>query len=983
MSNQQTNTYCFNTIQEMQTDSYKTKLLGQVTASIDKTLASFLNVMPKIYFQTNDEDTILQHLSAILIANTSGNQEQIVLANHDASQQTFIHFGSYPGLLTDILDKLPEGRSIQLARAYTADDNSLVIDVFDFDESESETDLKEIKAEYLKELNHTSDATQNYYPAEVAEFIETVNAHYLHRFDIEAIVAHCQLVNKVRGSLDAVTSINPVPDSDGLYYIAYAAGQIESTNLFKRLSRYFSTLGYDIREAFLENFALDTPEQTALVILQIKVNEIHTQTGAETALQHRTSEITRLPYLDQCVLDISFSNPDWSLLTAEIIVGLCHIAHQILAAEPETLLSRKAIKEIALSHENISLAICQAFMKKFSSDKLEESQSILNSIDLAIHDDVADNKEVQVLSLLKQIVEATLKSNVFSRKRYALSFRLSPDIFLSEKRHNRAFGIFYVHGKAFDGFHVRFQDIARGGVRIVQPSNIEQYAIEVARLFDEVYDLANAQQLKNKDIPEGGSKGVILVKPSANKFRCGKSFVDGLLDLIVDNEHLETPRVDIYTAPELLFLGPDENVTNDLIEWIIARAVKRNYVLPNAFMSSKPNAGINHKTYGVTSEGVNIFLEVGLNNVGINPRKDSFTVKITGGPDGDVAGNLIKILHREYGENAKIVGIADGSGCAEDPDGLKHEELLRLVKSDLAIAEFDKSMLGHAGSVLSIVDHGGADARNSMHNRLQSDVFVPAGGRPSTINEHNYQDFLLADGSPSSKLIVEGANLFLTPQARELLTQHGVLIVKDSSANKCGVICSSYEIVAGMMLSEEDFLNIKDEFVTEVIKKLQQFAMFEAKTLFREHYFHPQQSLTRLSMSLSMEIIKITDLIAQLIENGQVETEGFNRVMMMEFFPESLLRKAGSELLKKLPAPYVIRAMASILASRIIYHEGISYLASLDEKQLMDHIIQYLQQEEKTGSLIRQLENSEIVDKVKIIELLKRGATGTALRWQN
>ncbi|MCG6937728.1 MAG: NAD-glutamate dehydrogenase [Gammaproteobacteria bacterium] len=894
----------------MKSDNYRTKLLSQVENSIDATLTSFLNVMPKIYFETNDEETVLQHLSAILIANTSGNQEQIVLANHDASQQTFIHFGSYPGLLTDILDQLPEDRSIQLARAYTADDNSLIIDIFDFDESENKTDSQEIRARQLNELTCFRDAAQDFNPAEVAEFIATVNTHYLQRFNIADIVAHCRLVSKVRGSLDAVTSINPVPGSDRLYYIAYASGQIESTNLFKRLSRYFSSLGYDIRDAFLENFALDTPEQTALVVLQIKINGAISLAETAASLQHRVSDILRLPYLDQSVLDISFNNPGWSLISAEIIVGLCHIAHQIMATDAETLLSRQTINEIALSHESISLSICQAFLKKFSNDDMAASQSILASVDQSIHDDVADNKEVLVLGLLKQIVEATLKSNVYSTKRYALCFRLSPDIFISEKRHNRAFGVFYVHGKAFDGFHVRFQDIARGGVRIVQPSSMEQYAIEVGRLFDEVYDLAYAQQLKNKDIPEGGSKGVILAKPSSNILRCGKSFVDGLLDLIIDNAQLETPRVDYYPDAELLFLGPDENVTNNLIEWIIARAAKRLYVLPNAFMSSKPNAGINHKTYGVTSEGVNIFLEVGLNNIGINPRKESFTIKITGGPDGDVAGNLVKILNREYGENAKIVGIADGSGCAEDPDGLSHQELLRLVENDLPIAEFKKSWLNQSGRVLSIADAGGAEARNTLHNRLESDVFVPAGGRPSTINEHNFQDFLLANGRPSSKLIVEGANLFLTPQARELLTQHGILIVKDSSANKCGVICSSYEIVAGMMLGDEEFLEIKNKFVTEVIEKLQEFAMFEAKTLFREHYFHPEQSLTRLSMSLSMEIIKITDLIAQLIENGRIKTQGFNQVMMMEFFPESLLNRVGDKLLNKLPVPYVIRAMA-------------------------------------------------------------------------
>lgn len=37
---------------------------------------------------------------------------------------------------------------------------------------------------------------------------------------------------------------------------------------------------------------------------------------------------------------------------------------------------------------------------------------------------------------------------------------------------------------------------------------------------------------------------------------------------------------------------------------------------------------------------------------------------------------MIKILAREYGENARIVGISDGFGYAEDPEGLEMKELL-------------------------------------------------------------------------------------------------------------------------------------------------------------------------------------------------------------------------------------------------------------------------------------------------------------------
>ena len=41
------------------------------------------------------------------------------------------------------------------------------------------------------------------------------------------------------------------------------------------------------------------------------------------------------------------------------------------------------------------------------------------------------------------------------------------------------------------------------------------------------------------------------------------------------------------------------------------------------------------------------------------------------------------------------------------------------------------------------------------------------------MHEHNWREFLDEEGRPSSNLIVEGANLFLTPTARERLSTEG------------------------------------------------------------------------------------------------------------------------------------------------------------------------------------------------------------------
>jgi glutamate dehydrogenase len=89
--------------------------------------------------------------------------------------------------------------------------------------------------------------------------------------------------------------------------------------------------------------------------------------------------------------------------------------------------------------------------------------------------------------------------------------------------------------------------------------------------------------------------------------------------------------------------------------------------------------------------------------------------------------------------------------------------LLRLFYEAKPISEFTKSKLSSHGRKITVNegDGAGTKARNRMTFTVKSDVFIPAGGRPFTINDTNWRSFLLADGTPSSRLIVEGANIFV------------------------------------------------------------------------------------------------------------------------------------------------------------------------------------------------------------------------------
>lgn len=307
---------------------------------------------------------------------------------------------------------------------------------------------------------------------------------------------------------------------------------------------------------------------------------------------------------------------------------------------------------------------------------------------------------------------------------------------------------------------------------------------------------------------------------------------------------------------------------------------------------------------------------------------------MTGGPDGDVAGNEIKILIREYGEKCKIVGVADHSGCAEDPDGLDHSELLRLVHNNLCIAHFDSSKLSGEGVVHQADNDAGIKARNNMHNRLEADAFVPAGGRPNTIDIHNYQHFLKPDGTPSSPLIVEGANLFVTAEARQKLYEEaGVVIVKDSSANKGGVITSSYEIIAAMLLSEDEFYDNKEAIVQEVLDKLRSLAHMEAELLFREKDNY-QESLPQVSQIISNSINAATDALTQALDTVTADEKEKLLPLFRDHLPQTLANLSFDRHAERVPEQYIKNAIASCLASKMVYKEGTKFIDSHPKEKL-------------------------------------------------
>jgi glutamate dehydrogenase len=687
-------------------------------------------------------------------------------------------------------------------------------------------------------------------------------------------------------------------------------------------------------------------------------------------------DLTRVKWVHYDALEKITENPELHIGLTEITLGLSHLVHKVLNPRAPFEFTLERIKNCAWANLPLSMAVALLFKQRFDPrGPMDEATFDAECARITTEIERTSSSETSRTVLLTMVdaIRHVLRTNYHVHGRFGFAVRLDPEFLRNDDRPALPYGVFFVHGRGFDGFHVRFQDIARGGLRVVMPRSEAQHGREAERLYDEVYGLAFAQQLKNKDIPEGGAKAAILLEPGAGVDRCVKAFVNSLLDLITPDPETRKQIVDLSGLDELIYLGPDENITPDHIEWVVRRAALRGYPLPTAFMSSKPGAGINHKVYGVTSEGVNVFLDVALNAVGIDPRKQPFTVKITGGPDGDVAGNMIRILDRDYGDNAKVVAIGDGSGCAEDPDGFDTAELMRLFEEALPIASYDRSKLGPRGSVHGVDEPDGAQLRNTIHNRVVADAFVPAGGRPATIHAGNWKDFLQPDGTPSAKVISEGANLFLTPEARERLSEAGCVIVKDSSANKCGVICSSFEICACMVLEESEFLEIKPVYVDQVLTKLRELARLEAELLINEHERHPETSLPETSTKLSRIINAAAPAIAASIADWSDEDLERGRQLVRNHLPPILLEVGGDRVWARLPERYLHWMMANRLASGIVYREGIDFLDGMEPTAVAELAVRYLRKSAELQHLLEALDASDVPERDKVARLLERG----------
>lgn len=582
------------------------------------------------------------------------------------------------------------------------------------------------------------------------------------------------------------------------------------------------------------------------------------------------------------------------------------------------------------------------FSPALNSDKKREP-GISPKLRARINKEVIDEVDRLVLEMFATFNASVLKTNFYSARKSTLSYRLDPVKFFSGLTQftETPYGINMIMSNDFRGFHVRFMPVARGGLRLIRSPNAEARFKNQQSLFKENYSLALTQNKKNKDIPEFGSKGTILLEPSNQSEDAGRyafmKYISGTMDLLLPTAG---EVVDHLGKEEIIFCGPDEGTAN-MMQDAAYYAKNRGFKYWSAFTTGKPPAmgGVPHDTYGMTTRSVHQFVLGALEKAGI---AESAIRKLqTGGPDGDLGSNEIKI------SKDVTIGIVDGSGVVFDPNGLHRDELERLAHERKMVEHFDQKALSKDGAFVSVKDQqfvlpdgsiveSGMLFRNEFHFHplAKAELFVPCGGRPEAISGTNVHRLLNPKtGDHQFKFIIEGANLFITEDARSVLEDHGIVLYKDASTNKGGVTSSSFEVLASLAMSEEEHtkhMRVTDPknvppfyntYVDEIIQIVETNAKLEFEAV---HKFH-EATGTKRHLATDILSDKINSLNMACQNSELWEDVALRREVLARAFPKSLQKLVGlDKMIERLPEDYLKAVFGYYIASRFVYERGMN-----------------------------------------------------------
>ncbi len=673
----------------------------------------------------------------------------------------------------------------------------------------------------------------------LSRYAEAFDEGYKEVYRVEDAVADLRLIDQLDGPGDlALTMIRSAPGAVGDWRLKlYVTGGAVTLS---RALPVLQTLGADVLDERPFEVRLNTGNTARIYDFGLSFPQDHVSRGADDPeLRNRLSEAfiaawrgdSEVDGFNQLVLAAGLNWREVAMLRA-----YAHYLRQI-----GTPYTQGYVEQVLDTHPQVAADLARLFAVQFDPDlfigapqeRTAEADRIADAISGAL-DEVTSLDADRILRTLMMVIRATSRTNEYrlddsGHRRSFLSVKLDPHRIPGVPKPVPAHEI-WVYSPRLEGVHLRFGDVARGGLR---------WSDRPEDFRTEILGLVKAQEVKNAVIVPVGAKGGFVVKrppaltgePQADReqqlaegIACYKMFIAGLLDL-TDNRQAERivppERVVRRDGDDSYLVVAADKGTATFSD--IANGVAHDYGfwLDDAFASGG-SVGYDHKAMGITARGAWESVKHHFRELGINTQAEDFSCVGVGDMSGDVFGNGMLLS-----QHIRLVAAFDHRHIFIDPDPdvaesfVERMRLFELPRSSWT--DYDASLISAGGGVfprtaksIAITDQmrdalGLAEDVTALAptELIRAILLAPVdllwnGGIGTYIKASTESNADVGDkandavrvdgGQLRAKVVGEGGNLGVTQLGRIEFARAGGRINTDAIDNSAGVDTSDHEV---------------------------------------------------------------------------------------------------------------------------------------------------------------------------------------------
>jgi glutamate dehydrogenase len=496
--------------------------------------------------------------------------------------------------------------------------------------------------------------------------------------------------------------------------------------------------------------------------------------------------------------------------------------------------SQDYVEQALFRNQDLAALLIELFhAKNDPAGGRETPVAVAARIDAALND-VQSLDDDRIIRRLRNVIDNVLRTNFYQRdaagapKSY-VAIKLDSQA-LDELPLPRPHVEIFVYAPEVEGVHLRFGQVARGGIR---------WSDRREDFRTEILGLVKAQQVKNAVIVPVGAKGGFYPKQlPLNATReatqeagisAYKVLINALLD-VTDNLHADgaiVPPPDVLRHdgddPYLVVAADKGTATfSDIANGI---AEGRGFWLGDAFASGGSH-GYDHKKMGITARGAWEAVKRHFRELGRDIQREPFTTIGVGDMSGDVFGNGM-LLSQE----TRLLAAFDHRHIFIDPDPdaakswAERKRMFDLPRSSWA--DYDKSLISKGGGIFARtlkeipltpemkrvagVTEDKLSPQALMKALLKAEVdLLFFGGIGTYLKAASQSNLDVGDrandairvngGELRAKVIGEGANLGATQLGRIEYAQAGGRINTDAIDNSAGVDTSDHEVNLKILL---------------------------------------------------------------------------------------------------------------------------------------------------------------------------------------